>query len=55
MRSNFGMQLVNRGDQIKNTQYTFTGLAEVYESMCLTLSGASRIPATKLFGRSPRV
>lgn len=53
MRSNFGMQLVNRGDQIKNTQYTFTGLAEVYESMCLTLSGASRIPATKLFGRSP--
>ena len=25
MKSNFGMQLVNRGDQIKNTQYTFTG------------------------------
>ena len=53
MRSNFGMQLVNRGDQIKNTQYTFTGLQEVYDSMCLDLSGASRIPVTKLFGRSP--
>ena len=53
MKSNFGMQLVNRGDQIKNTQYTFTGLQEVYDSMCLDLSGASRIPVTKLFGRSP--
>ena len=52
-KSNFGMQLVNRGDQIKNTQYTFTGLQEVYDSMCLDLSGASRIPVTKLFGRSP--
>ena len=53
MKSNFGMQVVNRGDQIKNTQYTFTGLQEVYDSMCLDLSGASRIPVTKLFGRSP--
>lgn len=53
MRSNFGMQLVNKGDQITNTQYTFTGLSDVHESMCLSLSGASRIPMTKLFGRSP--
>ena len=53
MRSNFGYQLVNKGDQIKNTQYTFTGLSDVYESMCLSLSGASRIPMTKLFGRAP--
>lgn len=52
-KSNFGMHLVNKGDQIKNTQYTFTGLQEVYDSMCLDLSGASRIPVTKLFGRSP--
>lgn len=53
MKSNFGMQLVNKGDQITNTQYTFTGLQEVYDSMCLDLAGASRIPVTKLFGRSP--
>lgn len=53
MRSNFGLHLVNKGDQIKNTQYTFTGLQEVYDSMCLDLSGASRIPVTKLFGRAP--
>ncbi|MCI8921978.1 MAG: DUF1073 domain-containing protein [Acutalibacter sp.] len=53
LRSNFGMQLVNKGDKITNTQYSFAGLQEVYDSMCLDLSGASRIPVTKLFGRSP--
>lgn len=53
VKSNFGLQLVNRDDQIQNTQYTFTGLKDVYDSMCLDLSGASRIPVTKLFGRSP--
>ena len=52
MRSNFGMQLINKGANIKNTQYTFTGLQEIYESMCLNLAGSSRIPMTKLFGRS---
>ena len=51
--SNFGFQLVNKGDQMHNTQYSFAGLAEVYESMCLNLCGASHYPMTKLFGRSP--
>lgn len=53
MMSNFGFQLVNKGDQMKNTQYSFSGLQEVYESMCLNLCGASHYPMTKLFGRSP--
>ena len=53
LKSNFGMQLVNKGDAVKNTQYTFTGLQEIYDSMCLDLAGASRIPVTKLFGRAP--
>lgn len=53
MKSNFGYQLINKGDQIKNTQFTFTGLDDVYESMCLNLCGASHYPMTKLFGRSP--
>ena len=53
LRSNFGTQLVEQGNQIRNTQYTFTGLQEVYESMCLNLCGASHYPMTKLFGRSP--
>lgn len=53
MRSNFGMQLVDKDSTVTNTQYSFAGLNEVYEAMCLDLSGASRIPATKLFGRAP--
>ena len=53
IKSNFGMQLVNREDTVQNTQYKFEGLKDVYDSMCLDVSGASRIPVTKLFGRSP--
>ena len=53
MASNFGVRLVEQGTKLTNTQYTFTGLQEVYESMCLNLCGASRYPMTKLFGRSP--
>ena len=51
--SNFGTRVINRGDRMSTNQYTFAGLREVYESMCLDLSGAARIPVTKLFGRSP--
>ncbi len=53
LRSNFGIQLVEEGTKLTNTQYTFTGLQEVYESMALNLCGASHYPMTKLFGRSP--
>ena len=53
LRSNFGTQLVEEGTKLTNTQYTFTGLQEVYESMCMNLCGASHYPMTKLFGRSP--
>lgn len=53
LRSNFGTQIVEQGTKLTNTQYTFTGLQEVYESMCLNLCGASHYPMTKLFGRSP--
>lgn len=53
LRSNFGTQLVEAGTKLTNTQYSFTGLQEVYESMALNLCGASHYPMTKLFGRSP--
>lgn len=53
IRSNFALQLVDMDDEIHNTQFTFTGLKDVYDAMCLDLCGASHIPATKLFGRSP--
>lgn len=53
VESNFGTRLINQGDSVQNIQYHFNGLKEVYESMCLDLSGATHIPVTKLFGRAP--
>ena len=53
MESNFGTRVINKGDAIHNSQYTFTGLPEVYDRMMLDVAGAARTPVTKLFGRSP--
>lgn len=53
MESNFGIRVINKGDAIHNRQYTFTGLADVYDCMMMDVSGAARIPVTKLFGRAP--
>ena len=53
LRSNFGMQVVEQGTKLTNQQYSFAGLQDVYESMCLNLCGASHYPMTRLFGRSP--
>ena len=47
MESNFGTRVINKGDAIHNTQYTFTGLADVYECMMMDVAGAARIPVTK--------
>lgn len=53
VESNFGTRLVNKGDVMHNTQYTFTGLPEVYDRVMMDVAGAARTPVTKLFGRSP--
>lgn len=53
MESNFGMRVINKGDAVHNTQYTFTGLSDVYDRVMMDVAGAARIPVTKLFGRSP--
>ncbi len=53
LRTNFGTQVVEEGTKVSSHQYTFTGLSDVHESMCLNLCGASHYPMTKLFGRSP--
>ena len=45
--------LINKGDAIHNTQYTFTGLPDVYDRVMMDVAGAARTPVTKLFGRSP--
>ncbi len=53
IESNFGTRLVNKGDVMHNTQYTFTGLPEVYDRVMMDVAGAAKTPVTKLFGRSP--
>lgn len=53
MESNFGTRIINKGDAIHNTQYTFTGLSDVYDRIMMDVAGAARTPVTKLFGRSP--
>lgn len=53
MESNFGTRVINKGDVMHNTQYTFTGLPDVYDRMMMDVAGAARTPVTKLFGRSP--
>lgn len=48
-----GMGVVDKDDDFVTSQYTFSGISEVYELFMLDVCGASEIPATKLFGRSP--
>ena len=53
MRSNQGMMLIGQEDDIMSLQYTFAGLNDIYESFMMDVAGASDIPVTRLFGRSP--
>ena len=51
--SNFGLRLVNKGDQISTQQYSFSGFNYVVEAVQLNLCAKTHIPMTKLFGRAP--
>jgi len=53
MRNNNGMMIIGDGDEVSSMNYTFAGLNDIYQSQMLDISGASGIPVTKLFGRSP--
>jgi len=53
MMNNQGMQVIGPSDEMMQLQYTFSGLPDVYEMFMLDVAGAVKIPATKLFGRSP--
>lgn len=52
-QSNFGYRLIDQENTVQNTQYAFTGWNYVIEAVQVNLSGATHIPVTKLFGRSP--
>ena len=51
--NNMGMQVMDSADGLETHQYTFGGLAEVYQQFIMDISGAAEIPVTRLFGRSP--
>ena len=53
-RTSFGTQLLSKDDQVETHPYAFTGISDVYENFMMDMAGASEIPATKLFGRSPQ-
>lgn len=53
LMSNMGMNVMDKDDDFMTNQYTFSGLNDIYESFMLDIAGASEIPVTKLFGRSP--
>lgn len=53
MMNSQGMQIMGKDDDFTTQQYSFAGLSDIYEMFMLDVSGASEIPVTKLFGRSP--
>ena len=53
MMNNNSLQIIGENDEYESHQYTFSGLGEVYDRFMMDVAGASEIPVTKLFGRSP--
>ena len=53
LESNMGIRLINKGDEVQQLQYGFSGLPEILDGAMLDVSGSTAIPATRLFGRSP--
>jgi phage-related protein (TIGR01555 family) len=51
--TNQGILLINKDEKVQSHQYTFAGLAEIYENIMMDLAGASHTPVAKLFGRTP--
>ena len=53
MRNNQGMMLIGKDEDVQSLQYTFSGINDIYESFMSDVAGATDIPVTRLFGRSP--
>ena len=53
MMNNQGMQIIGKEDDFVTHQFSFSGLAQIYEMFIMDLAGACEMPVTKLFGRSP--
>lgn len=53
LMSSFGLYVMNKDDEFDTKAYSFSGLAEIMQQFMLDISGATGIPATKMYGRSP--
>lgn len=53
MINNNGMMVIGEDEAMELHTYTFSGLDKVLEMQMYDVSGASEIPITRLFGRSP--
>lgn len=53
MRNNNGMMIIGDKESVTALNYTFAGLKDISESQMMDVAGASDIPITRLFGRSP--
>lgn len=53
IESSMGVRLIDSEEDLSYINYGFTGIKDIYETIMQDLSGACRIPVTKLFGRSP--
>lgn len=54
IRTSFGLAIMGTEDSYEQHPYSFSGVAEVYETFMMDMAGAAEIPATKLFGRAPQ-
>ena len=53
VESSMGIKLVGAEDRAEFLNYGFNGIKDIYEGIMMDLAGATHIPVTKLFGRSP--
>lgn len=53
IENSFGIRLINSTDDLQQLQYSFSGLPEVMDASMMDMAGATGIPVTRLFGRSP--
>jgi phage-related protein (TIGR01555 family) len=51
--NNNSIQILGENDSYETHQYTFGGIADVYDRFMMDVAGAAETPVTKLFGRSP--
>lgn len=53
LMNSFGLYVMNKDDEFDTKAYTFSGLSEIMQQFMLDITGATGIPATKMYGRSP--